>query len=318
MKLIKDIITISSAPMTLIDVGALGGVHQRWQNITENYPATVIGFEPDRQECERLQKESAPYITYLPYALSSKETPKEFYLTESDGNSTFFRPDSEFINRFVQRDAYKIKKIIEMETITLDSVMEIQGIKEADYIKIDTEGSEIEIIDGAEKTISSVFAIETEVWFNRIYKESPLFVEVDNKIRGHGFILFDIARSNFFKRVKGHELGGPKGQLMAGDAIYFRDILNHEPESVFWDRGKLIKCIILLVQYCYFDYALEVLDEARSKHIYERSEADNIRDFIMENGKRLPYFKGKFRLSELIKKLGMFLSVREKDHLGNW
>jgi hypothetical protein len=70
-------------------------------------------------------------------------------------------------------------------------------------------------------------------------------------------VLFDLAKSNYFKRKVGAKLGGPKGQLVAGDAIYFRDIPTLSPESSCYDKSKLVWAIVLVMQYCYFEKLFE-------------------------------------------------------------
>jgi len=225
MKLFDSITSITTEPITLVDIGSRMGVHERWKKIMDIYPLKVIGFEPDVEECDRLNKSAGPSESFLPYAIASKKDKRTFYITKSRGNNSLLKPNKEYIDRFVPRDSYNIENTLEVKVEPLDSVMHENNIKDVDLVKIDTEGEEMEIINGAEETIKSVFAIELEIWFNRVYEGAPLFSDIDIRMRDLGFTLFDVGRDNFVKRINGKNLGGPKGQLWSGDFLYFRTCL---------------------------------------------------------------------------------------------
>lgn len=318
MKFEKNILPTPSTPLTIIDIGARQGVHQRWQNIIEKYPLDIIGFEPDMEECDRLNRQSSSVERYLPHAVFSRADKRTFYLTESKGNYTLFKPDNEYINRFAPRDSYIVNKTIELDVVSLDSVMSEQGVQDVDYIKMDAEGGELEIIKGANKTLKTVFSVELEAWFNRINENAPLFSDIDMKMRELGFVLFDVARDNFVKRIGGKNLGGPKGQLWSGDMLYFRDIANLEDDSVFWDRDKMVKGIILAMSYGYYDYALEMIGNSNVRSLFNEIDRKKIEHFITVNGKRIGLLKGRYRLSKFLERLARRVSIQESDYLGNW
>jgi len=158
-----------------------------------------------------------------------------------------------------------------------------------------------------------------EVWFNQLYEGQPLFSDVDFALREKGFQLFDVARSNFFKRAEGKHLGGPKGQLMTGDALYFRDLVAMDKQSVFWTASKLVKCILILIASGYYDCALEILETARQRQVIDAPRLKNLTEVVIRSGSRkLPYFRGRWRVSNWLKAAARWLSVREGDSLGNW
>ena len=307
-------------PLTIIDIGARGGVQKRWKEILCQVPSKLIGFEPDQEECVALNEWTPDNQLFIPAALSSEDGERIFYRTESVGNCSFYNPNAIFIRRFVPSPAYKVNETLTIMTTTLDNALSKQQIKDVDFIKMDVEGSEVDIIvGGGKRTLQSVFGIEVEVWFNEIYQGQPLFSDVDFALREKGFRLFDVARSNFFKRAEGKHLGGPKGQLMTGDALYFRDLLTMNNKSVFWTASKLVKCILILIAYGYYDYALEILEIARQRQAIDPPKLKILTEVVMRSGSRkLPYFRGRWRVSNWLKNVARWLSVREKDFLGNW
>ncbi len=67
-----------------------------------------------------------------------------------------------------------------------------------DAIKVDTQGSELEILEGAKETLRSVNLIEIEVTFNPKYDGQPLFAEVDQFLRSQGFVLWKFSSETHY------------------------------------------------------------------------------------------------------------------------
>ena len=67
-----------------------------------------------------------------------------------------------------------------------------KNITEVDFIKIDTQGSELDILEGSLDFLSRTVGIEVEMEFVEVYKGQPLFDEVNSFLTRNGFNLFDI------------------------------------------------------------------------------------------------------------------------------
>jgi hypothetical protein len=119
----------------------------------------------------------------------------------------------------------------------------------------------LDILQGAEGLLcSGVVGVKLEVEFSPLYHELPLFAELDTCLRGRGFTLFDLSRNRY--RREG-SLGIPtRGQLVFGDAVYFRDW--HElPANSTRMAARLCVAAAVLE---FHDYALEVLDALEHGH----------------------------------------------------
>ncbi|MCS6988178.1 MAG: FkbM family methyltransferase [Chloroherpetonaceae bacterium] len=316
MQSLKKYIT---APLTLIDIGARAGINARWKNLPSKVPMRIIGFEPDEAECATLNAKGDPFVKYLPLAVGNRGEARTFHLLQAEGSSSLFRPNYVFVNRFVSAPNYAIKREVPVATQALDDALKQAGIDDVDYVKIDTEGCERDILNGAGETLKRVFAVEVEVWFNRVFSNAPLFRDIDALLAEQGFVLFDLAKSNYFKRKSGARLGGPKGQLVAGDAIYFRDIPALPKDSLFYAKDKLVRAIVLTMQYRYFDFAMEIAESARQHQTLSESEFKDIAAVIEEEGRGGTVdFRGKHTAEKVVKRLGRFLTKFEWDYLGNW
>ena len=109
-----------------------------------------------------------------------------------------------------------------MKTDTMDGQLKKAGLDEVDFIKIDTQGYELSILEGAKRTLENVIGLEIEVEFLPIYKDQPLFHEVNQFITSRGFELFDLKRY-YWRRNNTNNYGADKkGQIIFGDALYFR------------------------------------------------------------------------------------------------
>jgi FkbM family methyltransferase len=280
-----------SRSIIVVDAGAKGGAHKRWRDCS--FPIKFIGFEPDDEECKKLTNDRE---TYLPYALWSSAGERTLYRVRSPFGSSFFEPNYPFVKRFVQAVHYEPRPSIEIPSHRLDDVLAEIGVFDIDMLKIDTEGAELEILNGAGALLFKAVAVEVEVWFDQVSSGAPLFADVDIYLRKNGFHLFDIARANYFRRG---QIGGPKGQLVAGNALYFR-----------WADGlsaeKAAKLAVLAAIYGHCDLAAEVSSSLGDQ---------TVSDFVARRSRRFPRFRGKQRLAMFLRRMADSLSETISEEL---
>lgn len=149
--------------MTVLDIGAHHGFYTILASRKVGISGRVIGFEPSPREQRwlniNLRLNHCKNVTIEPMALSNEEGEAILYL--GDWSHTVFnslRPPS--ISGYV--------KEINIRTISLDTYVERAGIKHIDFIKIDAEGAEIEILKGANQL------------FNKDY-HPVIMAEISNK-----------------------------------------------------------------------------------------------------------------------------------------
>jgi FkbM family methyltransferase len=61
-----------------------------------------------------------------------------------------------------------------------------------DHLHIDTQGYEMEVLKGADKSMEYFYSIEIEVYKDELYKDCAMFEDVDKFLTERGFKLIDV------------------------------------------------------------------------------------------------------------------------------
>ncbi len=88
-----------------------------------------------------------------------------------------------------------------VEVTTLDDVLTRHAVGALGCLKLDTQGTELAILKGAEKALRPALGVEVEVEFLSIYERQPLFGDVDEFLRAQGFELYDLNRYYWRRRT---------------------------------------------------------------------------------------------------------------------
>ena len=247
--------------LVIVDVGASGGIHPRWSKTTEFYKGIL--FEPDPREFDALKKNSDNNLIVINSALSDSNKEIEFHLCKKQEVSSVYPPNFNFLNKFADSERFNVEKIIHLNADTLDNQLKKEGIDEVDFIKIDTQGYELSILKGSSNCIENIVGLEVEVEFEPLYVGQPLFSEVDNYVKENGFILVDLKRY-YWKRKNNKNTGNRKGQIIFGDALYFKS-----PEQILSSSNisqeKIIRTIYVYLSYGYVDLSQVLLNNSKNE-----------------------------------------------------
>ena len=307
-------------PLVLIDVGSRGGLAEHWKHAEEYL--LVIGFEPDVRSYEELSKTERSYRTsQLNLGLYNEKTCLNLYLTRRPGDSSILKPDRRFLDRFPESRRFDIVETTKISVDTLDNQLRQQGIADVDFIKVDTQGTELHILQGAANTLSQVtLGLEIEVEFSQMYEDQPLFADIDSFVRGLGFQLFDL-KPYYWKREAGQNYGGPKGQIIYADALYLRELdslvsLVNSLQDIESSKSKVLRALSLCAIYGYQDYALEIVEA--TNELFDETEIQLLlteattREPVHD---RIPNFRGRARLSTA---LALSSNILKKPQQHGW
>ena len=263
-------------PVRILDIGARAGLEEHWQFYEDRIKQ--IGFEPDINECERLNRESNnSNHKFYPVALGRKQETRPFSVCEWGGSSSFYPANMDYLKRFADENGklMQVKEQIELETIDLDTFSTQEQLGEIDFIKLDVEGSELDILQGGKNCLHNVMGLSLEVLFHNSLRHQPTFSEIDLWLSSHGFKLFDLALYRHARKalpLPANSLGASEqGQVLWGQALYLRDAVAEMNENSFWSRERILKLASMMELFCLPDCAIELLQEAAAKNILTES-----------------------------------------------
>src|ERR1700689_256340 len=226
-------------PMTAVDIGAmlLEGAVDPFLRLNRLGRLNVIGFEPQQAECQKLNALAMPGRRYLPYAVANGER-RTLYVTNTGMTSSLLRPNLKIAQQF--NNLAELMQVVAtplVDTVRLDDVAEIRA-QGCDLLKLDTQGSEAEILAHASRTLEHCLIIQSEVEFVPLYERHPLFADVDQLLRGRGFMFHrfvGLAGRTYRPLMLNDDPNIPMSQLLWGDAVYVPDLtrLDHlEPKAL--------------------------------------------------------------------------------------
>ena len=217
-----------------------------------------IGFEPAPEEYNRLISQAKPGFTYFNAAVGRRDERRVLYMTRNAGCSSLLPPNQTLYGQFKNCSAdLEVIAKRDLDTVSVDAFLPKSGIGTIDFLHLDTQGTELEILQGARGFLSnSIVCVKCEMEFVPLYEGQALFGDVDPFLRQHGFVLFDLSRSRY-RRANFPNDALTRGQLLWGDATYLKDY------RYFADAGNnlaLFKLCLLAAHLQFHDYALEVLE----------------------------------------------------------
>jgi FkbM family methyltransferase len=233
--------------ITVVDVGARDGFLGEIEDLRSftNY----IGFDSDQNEVDRLTtNEDRGYASFkvLPYFIGKNEGPVYFNIFNSPGHSSIFRPSKAYIEKF--DPSFGIRSTVQVNSMPLDKALENEKVNEVNFLKLDTQGSELAILKSSEDFVKNILLIEAEVEIFEIYEGQPLIGEFLAYMNKLGFEVLYINR--VFQSRRGYE-GLSRGQVVFCDFLFAK----REDHALNATAHQLSKHLILLCAYGHLDMA---------------------------------------------------------------
>lgn len=294
----KDI--LGSSAITLVDVGA------RDSSAEELLPLQkcihYIGFDADADEVARLNSRSSDYKSakFIASFVGQDKSNVKFGL-HYEGSASSIYPFGKYYNKWFRGgDQDYVKAWIDVEADSLDALVEL----EVDFIKLDTQGNEYEILHGAKRCLRSALMVEAEVEFIQMYEGKKLAHDVMQFMHEQGFELL------YLNRVFGKSLafrGESRGQMIFGDALFG---ISRE-RAIELDVDKQKKYLALLINYGHLDFAYDIYMNSQELQKSSPQVGSVLSSLNRRNKLYLP-------VKLLIDKLVFFLlAARKTNGLGN-
>jgi len=196
----------------LIDVGANTGQYSALMR-DYGYLGRIISFEPLVDAYNKLiqLKKNDPLWDAFNFALGDKHETSIINISGNSYSSSILdmldtHLDSAPESRYIGRQEILIKRLDE---IFIDISNESTNI----MLKMDVQGFEKEVLDGAKNCINQIDIIQLEMSIKRLYKDELILCEMINYLDQLNFELFSLENGYFDSHT---------GQLLQADGIFVR------------------------------------------------------------------------------------------------
>jgi len=208
--------------LKIVDVGAMwtGADADRYANLENALPCEVIGFEPVAAEYRKLVALNRAHHRYFPHLIGDGSE-RTFYECRAPFTSSLLEPDLAMAANFEYlAECFQIVRTHPVRTTRLDDVAETAGV---DFLKVDVQGGEIMVFEGALERLKTAVIVDVEVDFIPLYKNQPLFGDVDAFLRAQGFMLHQLQHYGLNFKPKVSDGAATSQQSSWGDAVYVRN-----------------------------------------------------------------------------------------------
>jgi len=291
---------------SMIDIGASGGSQSRWSRFSQKVNSWSV--EPDVRSRDELigdkSNEDNGLNKIINDALSDHDGYIDLYLTRDPQKTSIFRPNYEIVGKFPNSENYDVIDTINIKCSSLDSIIQKNSLA-IDFLKIDTQGSELSILQGGAIALKGILGIEVEIEFAEIYKNQPLFTDVYSYLVEQGFEILDFV---YLSRWGNNKFSG-LGKLMFGDAVFLRNPESMVESATYATEGFALirRYIALLFVYRQYDLILYVLDLCLQRFLVLESDALPIKKIIIKKQKSI------HTLQKIINVLNRFINEKSSN-----
>jgi len=174
--------------------------------------ARIYAFEPFEEsfECLKANTISDELINIFNFGLSNREGTQSFHSNKRPGTNSLLATHES--SEPWGKGYVETKEIIQARFNTLDSVIETMKIPRIDLLKLDVQGAEPLVIEGASEACSRgiIRLIYSEIITQPTYKDQKRFDEALGSFYNSGFDLYNIYNMDLTR----------EGRLRQVDAIF--------------------------------------------------------------------------------------------------
>lgn len=192
----------------VLDVGANRGQYRDFLRDRVGFDGWIISFEPVPGAVALLRDRAATDPRWLiqGYALGSEEGRQPINVMKPDFLSSFRTPDYSKVRLYTERDVFDHVESVDVRT--LDSVvgeLRVGRPWNNPYLKLDTQGFDLEVIRGAASTLPAIRALQTEISVRPLYEKAPSYREMLDALTERGFditAMFPVGRDERLRVIE--------------------------------------------------------------------------------------------------------------------
>jgi FkbM family methyltransferase len=253
-------LTDTRVRVKVVNIGAnpSDGHRPPYAALLEAGDADVVGFEPNLKALAELDAQKGPCETYLPHAIGDGGR-HTLNICFAPGMTSLLKPNPAVLKLFHAFSGWgEVLSTETVDTVRLDDIAETAG---AEMLKIDIQGGELMAMRHAEARLRDMLVIHTEVEFLPMYVDQPLFCDIDQFLRRHGFVFhkFEPTVSRVIApMLVNNDVYAGMSQLLWADAIFVKDFSRLD---LLTERQLLSMAAIMHDCYQSFDLVLRLLME---------------------------------------------------------
>lgn len=175
---LEHVALLGLAPEVIFDIGAAEGA---WaQRVSRIWPkARIVGFEPNESRVPALEATRAnlPNFSYQRCFLGS--TIREVEYVDSRDETSLY-------------DRAAVGTKVAAPMVTLDSLIARRDVPLPNFLKLDVQGYELEVLKGGQVALSAAQAVLLEVNVYHLSPEMPTVLDVLRYMDANGFFWYDI------------------------------------------------------------------------------------------------------------------------------
>jgi Methyltransferase FkbM domain len=210
-----------------------------------------------------------------------------------------------------------------IQTQTLDSLLGNSEEQQADIIKLDIQGAELEALQGlGQKRLNDLLAVELEIGLSNIYKDAADFSGIQKFMNDEQFELFDVrvARSHlpaegsdqyYQTRIFSVYPNSPtvSARICEFDAVYFRKrskiLETRDPE-------KIRRMLVCYLAYNFFAEAYSLVEESERREIFAPELSARLKGLIVTIHREREFqpWLANTKMWNAIRRLGMRVAPR--------
>ena len=245
---------LSLDPIVFCEVGARKG-GKRFRAIGKY--VRYYGFEPDEPQATLLKRDLAGVfgdVHVLQHAVMDRSGAVSINVLRHRGCSSVLMPNRSVIDLYMTRradtnrwpDYFDVVDTYQCEAQCLDDIALAEGIAELDFLGLDTQGTEMQILDGGRSVLSRTTFVHVEMETVPLYKDQALLAEVMGWLTDAGFRLLAIEKPERISRFPaGVDDRVDQGEIVSIDGLFYRDS-SEEFDSADLSAASVLRRMLLL------------------------------------------------------------------------
>jgi len=175
-----------------IDVGAYEGKETLGQ-LREANDLVVIALEPLIKKWEGLKK-LHPHMFALPMAVSNLEGFAIFHRTENDVSSSLRSFNPVGLANWKDKNGLDVIEEFTVPTIRLEQIIDLIPLERVEFLKIDAQGHDLDVVKSAGSKLEKIDSIKLEVAVTpvQLYNGGATKEEIISYMTEHGFGLINV------------------------------------------------------------------------------------------------------------------------------